>query len=131
MIGELYFLNVQSPRGPRRARARCLVRFARVRVCDLSKEKKAKKKRAFFSSCRARIRYRLVAKKGEGTFSEVRVFETRDRARAACVSRDAFSSARPQVLKAQNVKDGKYHAIKCMKNHFDSIDQVSCRAYLK
>ena len=44
------------------------------------------------------LRYRLVAKKGEGTFSE--------------------------VLKAQNVKDGKYHAIKCMKNHFDSIDQV-------
>ena len=40
-------------------------------------------------------KYRLVAKKGEGTFSE--------------------------VLKAQNVKDGKYHAIKCMKNHFDSI----------
>jgi len=29
------------------------------------------------------------------------------------------------VLKAQNVKDGKYHAIKCMKNHFDSIDQVN------
>jgi renal tumor antigen len=44
-------------------------------------------------------KYRLVAKKGEGTFSE--------------------------VLKAQNVKDGTYHAIKCMKNRFDSIDQVS------
>lgn len=44
-------------------------------------------------------KYRLVAKKGEGTFSE--------------------------VIKAQNVKDGKYHAIKCMKNHFDSIDQVN------
>lgn len=29
-----------------------------------------------------------------------------------------------QVLKAQNIKDGKYHAIKCMKNRFDSIDQV-------
>lgn len=43
-------------------------------------------------------KYRLVAKKGEGTFSE--------------------------VLKAQNVKDGKYYAIKCMKNRFDSIDQV-------
>ena len=40
-----------------------------------------------------------MAKKGEGTFSE--------------------------VLKAQNVKDGKYHAIKCMKNRFDSIDQVT------
>ena len=46
-------------------------------------------------------KYRLVAKKGEGTFSE--------------------------VLKAQNVKDGKYHAIKCMKNRFESIDQVSYR----
>jgi hypothetical protein len=42
--------------------------------------------------------YRLVAKKGEGTFSE--------------------------VLKAQCVKNGKYVAIKCMKNHFDSLDQV-------
>jgi serine/threonine protein kinase len=44
-------------------------------------------------------KYRLVAKKGEGTFSE--------------------------VLKAQNVKDGKYHAIKCMKSRFESIDQVN------
>jgi renal tumor antigen len=44
-------------------------------------------------------KYRLVAKKGEGTFSE--------------------------VLKAQNVKDGKYHAIKCMKNRFETIDQVN------
>lgn len=43
-------------------------------------------------------KYRLVAKKGEGTFSE--------------------------VLKAQNVKDGRYHAIKCMKNRFENIDQV-------
>mgnify|MGYP003386459390 FL=1 len=43
-------------------------------------------------------KYRLVAKKGEGTFSE--------------------------VLKAQNVKNGTYHAIKCMKNRFESIDQV-------
>jgi serine/threonine protein kinase len=47
-------------------------------------------------------KYRLAAKKGEGTFSE--------------------------VLKAQNVKDGKYHAIKCMKNRFESIDQVSILA---
>ena len=46
-------------------------------------------------------KYRLVAKKGEGTFSE--------------------------VLKAQNVKDGRYHAIKCMKNRFESIDQVKYR----
>lgn len=43
-------------------------------------------------------KYRLVAKKGEGTFSE--------------------------VLKAQNVKDGRYHAIKCMKSRFDNIEQV-------
>ena len=42
--------------------------------------------------------YRLVAKKGEGTFSE--------------------------VLKAQCIKNGKYVAIKCMKNHFDTLDQV-------
>jgi renal tumor antigen len=46
-------------------------------------------------------KYRLVAKKGEGTFSE--------------------------VLKAQNIKDGRYHAIKCMKNRFESIDQVCPR----
>ena len=40
-----------------------------------------------------------MSKKGEGTFSE--------------------------VLKAQCIKNGKYVAIKCMKNHFDSIDQVN------
>jgi serine/threonine protein kinase len=39
-----------------------------------------------------------VSKKGEGTFSE--------------------------VLKAQCIKNGKYVAIKCMKNKFDSLDQV-------
>ena len=44
------------------------------------------------------IRYRLIGKKGEGTFSE--------------------------VLKAQGIKNGKYVAIKCMKNHFDSLEQV-------
>ena len=38
----------------------------------------------------------MVAKKGEGTFSE--------------------------VLKAQCIKNGKYVAIKCMKNHFDSLE---------
>jgi serine/threonine protein kinase len=42
--------------------------------------------------------YRLVAKKGEGTFSE--------------------------VLKAQCIRSGKFVAIKCMKNRFDSIEQV-------
>ena len=42
--------------------------------------------------------YRLIGKKGEGTFSE--------------------------VLKAQCIKNGKYVAIKCMKNHFDSLEQV-------
>ena len=46
-----------------------------------------------------RHKYRLIAKKGEGTFSE--------------------------VLKAQSIKNGKYLAIKCMKNHFDSIEQVN------
>lgn len=45
------------------------------------------------------IEYRLISKKGEGTFSE--------------------------VLKAQSIKTGKYVAIKCMKNHFDSIEQVN------
>ena len=42
--------------------------------------------------------YRLIGKKGEGTFSE--------------------------VLKAQCIKNGKYVAIKCMKNHFDSLEQA-------
>lgn len=45
------------------------------------------------------IEYRLISKKGEGTFSE--------------------------VLKAQSIKTGKYVAIKCMKAHFYDIDQVS------
>ena len=44
-------------------------------------------------------KYRLISKKGEGTFSE--------------------------VLKAQSIKTSKYVAIKCMKNHFDTIDQVN------
>mmetsp|Transcript_53523 Transcript_53523/g.116937 ORF Transcript_53523/g.116937 Transcript_53523/m.116937 type:complete len:409 (+) Transcript_53523:214-1440(+) len=44
-------------------------------------------------------KYRLLAKKGEGTFSE--------------------------VLKAQCIKTGQYVAIKCMKNHFESLDQVN------
>ena len=44
------------------------------------------------------IEYRLISKKGEGTFSE--------------------------VLKAQSIKTGKYVAIKCMKAHFYNIDQV-------
>jgi renal tumor antigen len=43
-------------------------------------------------------KYRLVSRQGEGTFSE--------------------------VFKAQSVKTGKYTAIKCMKNRFDSIEQV-------
>ena len=45
------------------------------------------------------IEYRLISKKGEGTFSE--------------------------VLKAQSIKTSKYVAIKCMKNHFDTIEQVN------
>lgn len=44
-------------------------------------------------------KYRLLGRKGEGTFSE--------------------------VLKAQCTKNGKYVAIKCMKNHFDSVEQVN------
>ena len=45
------------------------------------------------------LEYRLISKKGEGTFSE--------------------------VLKAQSIKTGKFVAIKCMKNHFDNIEQVT------
>ena len=47
--------------------------------------------------------YRLIRKLGEGTFSE--------------------------VLKAQSVQTGQYVAIKCMKSHFDSIDQVSYKGH--
>ena len=45
------------------------------------------------------LEYKLISRKGEGTFSE--------------------------VLKAQSLKTGNYTAIKCMKNHFTSIEQVS------
>jgi renal tumor antigen len=45
-------------------------------------------------------RYRLIGKKGEGTFSE--------------------------VLKAQGIKNGKYVAIKCMKNHVRSRRPEKC-----
>jgi renal tumor antigen len=48
------------------------------------------------------VEYRLISKKGEGTFSE--------------------------VLKAQSIKTGKCVAIKCMKNHFDSLEQVCGRS---
>ena len=41
----------------------------------------------------------MIDKKGEGTFSE--------------------------VLLAQSLKTGTYVAIKCMKNHFESIEQVN------
>lgn len=44
-------------------------------------------------------KYKLLGKKGEGTFSE--------------------------VLKAQDIKTNKLVAIKCMKNHFDSVEQVN------
>lgn len=45
------------------------------------------------------LKYRLISKKGEGTFSE--------------------------VLKAQSIKTNRYVAIKCMKNKFDSVEQVN------
>jgi len=48
---------------------------------------------------RTHTEYRLIAKKGEGTFSE--------------------------VLKAQCVKNGKMTAIKCMKSQFESEEQVN------
>jgi renal tumor antigen len=44
------------------------------------------------------LEYKLISRKGEGTFSE--------------------------VLKAQSLKTGNYVAIKCMKTHFTSVDQV-------
>eukprot|EP00814_Leptocylindrus_danicus_P010342 CAMPEP_0116018740 /NCGR_PEP_ID=MMETSP0321-20121206/8825_1 /TAXON_ID=163516 /ORGANISM="Leptocylindrus danicus var. danicus, Strain B650" /LENGTH=429 /DNA_ID=CAMNT_0003489185 /DNA_START=979 /DNA_END=2269 /DNA_ORIENTATION=+ len=44
-------------------------------------------------------KYKLVSKKGEGTFSE--------------------------VIKAQNVKNGCFYAIKCMKSRFDSLNEVN------
>ena len=47
------------------------------------------------------VEYRLISKKGEGTFSE--------------------------VLKAQSTKTNKYVAIKCMKAHFYNIEQVIYR----
>ena len=43
--------------------------------------------------------YRLIRKLGEGTFSE--------------------------VLKAQSLSNGQHVAIKCMKSHFESIEQVN------
>ncbi|XP_076802264.1 MAPK/MAK/MRK overlapping kinase-like isoform X2 [Clavelina lepadiformis] len=43
--------------------------------------------------------YRILGKKGEGTFSE--------------------------VLKCQHVKDGTYYACKKMKQHYDGVDQVN------
>ena len=45
------------------------------------------------------IEYRLISKKGEGTFSE--------------------------VFKAQSTLTGKFVAIKCMKSHFDSFEKVN------
>jgi renal tumor antigen len=44
-------------------------------------------------------KYKLVCKKGEGTFSE--------------------------VVKAENTETGNHYAIKCMKTAFDSANQVS------
>lgn len=43
-------------------------------------------------------KYKLISKKGEGTFSE--------------------------VVKVQNVENGLYYAMKCMKGSFSSLHQV-------
>ena len=43
-------------------------------------------------------KYKLVSKQGEGTFSE--------------------------VVKAENIENGNFYAIKCMKNSFKSLQQV-------
>jgi len=45
------------------------------------------------------FRYKLLGKKGEGTFSE--------------------------VIKAQNIETGSFHAIKCMKQRFANVDEVN------
>lgn len=44
-------------------------------------------------------RYKLVSKRGEGSFAE--------------------------VIKAQNVDNGKYYAVKCMKSTFSNMDKVN------
>ena len=46
-------------------------------------------------------KYRLISKRGEGTFSE--------------------------VIKAQNTKTGNFYAIKCMKSAYKSAEQVRRR----
>lgn len=51
------------------------------------------------SSRSPRAEYRLISKKGEGTFSE--------------------------VIKAQSIKNSRFAAIKCMKNRFESIEKVN------
>jgi serine/threonine protein kinase len=43
-------------------------------------------------------KYRLISKRGEGTFSE--------------------------VIKAQNTKTGEFYAIKCMKSAYKNAEQV-------
>lgn len=63
--------------------------------------------------------YRLIAKKGEGTFSEVLKAQVRYRARC-----ERFTTSRGRSS-SQSIKNGKYLAIKCMKNKFESIDQVN------
>ena len=50
------------------------------------------------------IEYRLISKKGEGTFSE--------------------------VLEAQSIKNNKHVAIKCMKANFYNIEKVSYQTWL-
>ncbi|XP_076802266.1 MAPK/MAK/MRK overlapping kinase-like isoform X4 [Clavelina lepadiformis] len=52
-----------------------------------------------FSNTLRTREYRILGKKGEGTFSE--------------------------VLKCQHVKDGTYYACKKMKQHYDGVDQVN------
>lgn len=44
----------------------------------------------------------------------------------ACCSPSPLSPLTPSLLvHSQSIKNGKYLAIKCMKNHFDSIEQVN------
>ena len=70
-----------------------------IEITASTAQQQQKRALALESKINKMQKYRLISKKGEGTFSE--------------------------VLKAQSIKTGKYVAIKCMKNHFESIEQVN------
>ncbi len=79
--------------------------------------------------------YRLLSKKGEGTFSEVLKAQVREFATgfaAYAVRPVAISPFIQQVRNVflrmralQSIKNGQHVAIKCMKATFTSLDQVN------